>query len=153
MLSGDWSSDVCSSDLALLLFYLYCRTSGRFYILALTLFKDHSHSSSEKDISSPAPGGIIRVGSVMKRERPVISPFAEKGSALLSLPLRCLYPAGCLQVEPSPLLQPVIQFFRQNGYAHLFRLRNSADRKSTRLNSSHPTTSRMPSSAWRRAHV
>ena len=40
------------------------------------------------------------------------------------------------------------QYVRKSDDAHRFKKENIAlDRKSTRLNSSHPTTSRMPSSA------
>ena len=42
----------------------------------------------------------------------------------------------------------ISEYGRQHGYVDYRTLAKSLDRKSTRLNSSHESESRMPSSAW-----
>ena len=49
--------------------------------------------------------------------------------------------------ETRKLLQEYIDKFMRVSYSFFYYPERSRDRKSTRLNSSHPTTSRMPSSA------
>ena len=158
MRMGDWSSDVCSSDLVYcpwqnnrrcgksLLGCRRCRPGRQDVFRSLSPENESGLTPFPHRRSLPS-NGSVRLQQV-KIHSAIHYNLCYNRAHNISVP-SCHFPERCKQEEINMDIKEEIHALSEEMLTNLGRLVaiDSQDRKSTRLNSSHPSSSRMPSSA------